>query len=465
MVNFFSKIYGLFNQPEVLVQSGRTNEELTRTVDPRIQFDIKGNILFGIRDNRYSNCAVADAMKADKIVVIPEGVEIIGHNSFENLKCVKKVVCPKSLKKIADNAFENCSIEEIEFNPDSNLVEIGERAFRNSNLKYFYTPDSVNILGMEAFSECKYLQELKLNSLLTIIPQNCFFKCTKLSSLYLSNNITHIGEGSFKESGIKEIHFNPNLRIIGYQAFSSTNLNYLKIPNTVEEIGSRAFANISLKEVYLPNSITKMGSDVVTNFKHLTVDNSNILSLFIKSSNHLLNNIAYNNARIEVEVLTLKSSDNYKNGQFYYDYNEYESKPFKFLVDDNNLFKYNDSGQYNKRLDKFILKLKEEEQELKNTLNERNYDYDKQYFKEVELNSTLFPFKNDSINKNDNPYKNIDNQSPDEIKYEIDDDGRIWKNGDLVTPAMQEALEKSGVQLVKKQKPQGVSLVKPNTQK
>lgn len=452
-------------KPMIFIESGWDNNELTRIVDPRIQFDIKGNILFGIHDNRYSNCAVANGITPNRIVVIPEGVEIIGQESFKNLQCVKKVICPKSLKRIASEAFMDCYIEEIEFNPESNLVEISEKAFYNSKLKYFHTPDSVEILGTEAFYGCIYLQELKLSQHLTIIPKNCFFGCKKLSSLYLPNNIIEIDEGAFQESGIRIIHFNPNLKIIGSRAFSLVNLSCLEIPNTVEEIGTRAFSDMSLAEVYLPQSLRQMGLDIVTTFKHLIVANADILSMFVKCSNALLNIIIYNKARIDVEVLSLQSSDNYNNGQFYYDSIEYEEKPFKFLVDDNNLFKYNDSGQYNSKLDKFISKLKIEEQALKNNSNEDEYHSDEKYLDKVEQINDLFMFKNATINKNDLPYKINDNPSPNEIKYEIADDGRIWMNGDLVTPTMQKDIKKSGVQLVKKRKQQGVSLIKKDTHK
>lgn len=41
-------------------------------------------------------------------VELPEGVEEISNNAFENCSRLEEVVCPVSLKKIGDEAFADC---------------------------------------------------------------------------------------------------------------------------------------------------------------------------------------------------------------------------------------------------------------------------------------------------------------------------------------------------------------------
>ncbi len=55
---------------------------------------------------------IPDDMFADRRDVVrvelPEGVEVIGNNSFENCSRLEEVIFPQSLKKIGNEAFIDC---------------------------------------------------------------------------------------------------------------------------------------------------------------------------------------------------------------------------------------------------------------------------------------------------------------------------------------------------------------------
>ena len=52
-------------------------------------------------------------------VILPECVEVIGDNAFENCANLEEVICPKSLKKIGAEAFADCiKLHKVEFGPD-----------------------------------------------------------------------------------------------------------------------------------------------------------------------------------------------------------------------------------------------------------------------------------------------------------------------------------------------------------
>ncbi|MGN0329532.1 MAG: leucine-rich repeat domain-containing protein [Lachnospira sp.] len=61
-------------------------------------------------------------------VVLPEGVEVVSANAFENCKRLEKIEFPSTLKRIENEAFLNCyNLKEAEF--DKN-VEVSADAFK-----------------------------------------------------------------------------------------------------------------------------------------------------------------------------------------------------------------------------------------------------------------------------------------------------------------------------------------------
>lgn len=61
-------------------------------------------------------------------VELPEGVEEIANNAFENCIRLEEVVCPDSLKKIGDEAFADCtSLSKISY---GDSVEVSASAFK-----------------------------------------------------------------------------------------------------------------------------------------------------------------------------------------------------------------------------------------------------------------------------------------------------------------------------------------------
>ena len=82
---------------------------------------------------------------------------------------IRKVVA------IAPRAFakdEQGSITDIVF--PKYLVEIGEEAFKGSDVTSILMPNTVKNLGTHAFEDCKKLKEVTLSSSLTLIPMAAF---------------------------------------------------------------------------------------------------------------------------------------------------------------------------------------------------------------------------------------------------------------------------------------------------
>ena len=127
-------------------------------------------------DNKFydsrNDCNAVICKKTNTLVqgccntVIPEGVKVIGHSSFQG--CGRSgaqftsIAIPKSVTKIADSAFYDCNRLENILIP-SGVREIGKYAFSDCySLAILHLPDSVKKIGTHAFESCKKLCYLRI---------------------------------------------------------------------------------------------------------------------------------------------------------------------------------------------------------------------------------------------------------------------------------------------------------------
>ena len=180
-----------------------------------------------------------------KEVVIPEGAECINQLAFKGCKNLKTLHLPKSIKKIESYAFLDCDIEEINF---ENIEYIGGGAFYGSNLK---NADLSNLKG--AYVELGVLEE-------GLLPIDVFAQCEKLENVILSEAITVIGGGAFKEcENLTKVEMPSVIDIWGKAFYQCSNLSDIDIIN-VQTIGEAAFyecSNLSDIDFYNVQTIGK----------------------------------------------------------------------------------------------------------------------------------------------------------------------------------------------------------------
>ena len=159
----------------------------------------------------------------DTEIVIPSQldghtVSAIGSGAFFFEMDIEKVTIPDTVTLIGQQAFVYCeSLTEVDLG--KGVTEIGEHSFYDCDLRKLVIPDSVTSIGKTAFSDNKHLIEVTISKGLTEIPERAFAFCG-LTSLDIPGNITSIGERAFLQ--------NPNLKEV-------------YIPATVTEIGNEAF--------------------------------------------------------------------------------------------------------------------------------------------------------------------------------------------------------------------------------
>lgn len=157
-------------------------------------------------------------------------------------------------------------------------------------IKYLELPDTLEIIGAQAFDECCHLEEIKFPKGLLRIESTAFCGCVALKELNLPEGLEYIGNGSFNYCkslekivlpstvknigkrafglclGLKKVTLPEGITVISEGAFDRCNaLEEINIPSTVIAIEEGAFYCCHLQNVVLPCSVTSVGSEAFVN--------------------------------------------------------------------------------------------------------------------------------------------------------------------------------------------------------
>ncbi len=198
----------------------------------------------------------------------------IGERAFynnTNNTVLGTVLIPNSVTIIGDEAFRSCTKLENMRIPNS-VTKIGNMAFFGCPLKSVTIPESVTEIGVGAFSN-KYLQEINVsegNTAYVVVDDILYTKdmalllqCPTSKTTYnVPNSVTEIRDYAFYEcSKLTSITIPNSVTIIGNDAFyGCSELTSMAIPNSVTEIGYRAFYwCMKLTSIVIPSSVTIIG--------------------------------------------------------------------------------------------------------------------------------------------------------------------------------------------------------------
>ena len=84
--------------------------------------------------------------------------------------------------------------------------------------------------------------------------------------------VTWIGEGAFRDKGIKGVEIPDTVTRIGYQAFRNNELTSVNLPDNLLEISSYAFADNELTTINFPDSLGGIGDGAFQNNKLTSVN-------------------------------------------------------------------------------------------------------------------------------------------------------------------------------------------------
>ena len=154
-----------------------------------------GYPIVAIADNAFKDCTELLSVQFEEGSLITT----IGTYAFSGAS-IGSVVIPNNVVTISNYAFYGCkSLQNVTLS--NQLVTIGEAAFSNCHkLNSIVIPNSVTAIGRHAFSACRKLADITFeeNSQLVSIGDNAF-KEVAVESITIPGSVTRIGSYAFKD--------------------------------------------------------------------------------------------------------------------------------------------------------------------------------------------------------------------------------------------------------------------------
>ncbi len=248
--------------------------------------------IISINDGAFAECT--GLQKAE----LPESLLILDDLVFQGCTELGNLTLPAGLIKIGQNPFDRCDkIDEIRFTDENPFYSvIGNVLFdlKSSKLISYpaglkdteYTvPDWVETIGMAAFSENPFVEEIILPDGLAELEANPFCGCTGLRSVSVSernltfgikdnalvNRRTHELVAYLWDTNEDEYIIPDGIVSIGQEAFyKHPELARIILPDSLTVISDAAFAECSgLIRIDLPAGLAKLGRATFTGCTNL----------------------------------------------------------------------------------------------------------------------------------------------------------------------------------------------------
>ena len=176
-------------------------------------------------------------------IEIRPGTKSIAPFAFSNSD-VEIVALPDSVEVIGDNAFSSSCLKHINLD---NVLSFGSYAFANSHITHAVINKNAkfNIRFIEFSSEgaatffaCPDLKKVIFGP--SIVPRLCFFSSGIES--FISEKVTEIGTSAFEEcKNLKTFVFNEGLEKINMRAFTKSGIEKILLPSSLKALGKDAF--------------------------------------------------------------------------------------------------------------------------------------------------------------------------------------------------------------------------------
>ena len=199
----------------------------------------------------------------DKEIEIKDSVSKINSGAFQNREIVTvKFANESHITDIGDSAFSQCKyLKNIKL--PSGIHNISQSLFSESSaLQTIIIPKAVETIGIKAFYLCESLQniEFESNSLLTKIYNQSFSGCTQLQNIELPNSVTTIYSEAFRQcTHLTEFILPNSLDIMGESIFKYSGVCNIEYHESIAigSISSYCFGNMDLLETFvIPNSVS-----------------------------------------------------------------------------------------------------------------------------------------------------------------------------------------------------------------
>jgi len=174
-------------------------------------------------------------------ITIPEGVKVIGSDTFSNCVNLKEIYIPDSVTSIEEWSFAGCkNLERI--NIPNGVKTVEAFTFKDcKSLSSINIPDSVVSIEEHAFDGCSNLSDVTIGNGVKVIGNNAFEFCESLSKIVIPNGVTSIEDDAFDCCyNLKSVFIPKSVTSIGEEVFETSLYNYFDIFIIYGEIGSYA---------------------------------------------------------------------------------------------------------------------------------------------------------------------------------------------------------------------------------
>lgn len=124
------------------------------------------------------------------------------------------------------------------------VLEIRNGCFKNSEIREVYIPDSVCVIGEQAFYNCWLLTKVRYSSNLNLVPRQCFYECRNLEVLENFSNVMSIHDEAFMYcKSLREVSKTifPSIQEIKKYAFSRSGIKKLVLGDTMRYLYEGCF--------------------------------------------------------------------------------------------------------------------------------------------------------------------------------------------------------------------------------
>lgn len=238
------------------------NKEKTKFI--AVPKAIKGSVAIPNGVTRIGYSVFRDCSELTELT-IGASVTYIDDYAFFGCTGLTNITIPNSVTHISDKAFSNCSnlecIMVMEKNPE--YASVDGILYNNNKTHIIYIPEaihgmvnipnSVTIIGYEAFYGRSSLTSITIPDSVTSIGTSAFYRCGNLTSIYYTGDVA----SWCRISGLDNIMSDSRTLYIGGKEVEGD----LVIPDGVTSIGRAAFAYCSnLTSITIPDSVTSIGA-------------------------------------------------------------------------------------------------------------------------------------------------------------------------------------------------------------
>ena len=299
------KLFGYKVKEDGTAEITSVKESIT---DGRIPAMLDGYAVTSIGYQAFMNCNNLT------VVIIPEGVKKISHWAFSYCENLKNISLPDSIEEIGQPpilqcynmlsfsispnhpiyAFSNCALINKKnmqmitacgmgetYEVSWGITEILEDAFCSSEVKKVILPDSVQIIGMCAFTGATNLEEVFIPEGIKEIGTQAFMHCGMLNSVTIPNSVYSIGAGAFdgcnnlmtvqisKDHPVYEVKDRVLIekRTMTLVSVAGSIKGAYTVPAGIKVIGTVSLQNCSqMTEIIIPDSVITIEDAAIPKF-------------------------------------------------------------------------------------------------------------------------------------------------------------------------------------------------------